>query len=107
MGNFNLRQWYKGGVAAGVALIVAAAAAGNSALMLFGVGTFVLSWGEWINHPFQSRLAYDDAGRHIGTFSGEPRRNKIVGLILAGIGGLVFLGGLAILVIAAVKQAYA
>jgi len=94
MGNFNIQQWYKGGCVMAVAIMGVGATAKNSHLLMLGIGLGLFCMGEWINHPFVSQPYVDGAGRLHGMAEGEVRRNKVLGLLLCLIGGVIFLAAL-------------
>lgn len=81
MSNFNIRAWYKGAVAAAVTLLGVSAVAKDPALLVFGLGLLLLGLGEWINHPFQSRIVPPMGyGIPATIASGEVRSTNIVGV---------------------------
>ena len=86
-------EWYKLCAASGVALAIAALAAGHAPLLIVAIGLVFTGLGEFINHPFQCRLEPNPFGFGVVTISGRARRNKPIGLaiVIAG-GAMVALG---------------
>lgn len=95
MGNFNIRAWYKGAVAAATALLGVGAVADEKGLLTFALGLLLFGLGEWINHPFQTKVVPPMPGFPHGAIGqGESRSPKFVGLIFDGVGLLLMCGGL-------------
>ena len=74
----------KGSVAAATALLGVAAVAKDRDLLVFAIGLLLIGLGEWINHPFQTRVFPG------GIASGEVRRPKVPGLALVAVGTVLF-----------------
>lgn len=84
-------EWYKAMMGAGVLITIAALAAKNNSVILAGFGFVLFGAGEFINHPFKTRLVDDDWGRRIE--SGRVSRPKRLGIVLDVAGaGLMALG---------------
>jgi hypothetical protein len=87
MSNFNVRAWYKGAVAASVGLMGVSALASKPELLAFGLGLLMLGLGEWINHPFQTRIIPPTYGMPTGGIaSGEVRSPRLVGVAFGAVG---------------------
>lgn len=90
MSNFNVQHWYKGAVAAAVALLGIGAVAKDATLIAIALGILFVGLGEWINHPFISRFIPSPGfGIPSGIASGEVRRPNVAGIVL-DILGLAF-----------------
>ena len=87
-------HWYKAVLAAGVALGIAAVAAGHTPLLIVALGLVFWGAGEFMNHPFRSGIVYNEYGGISGTVSGHPRRPKPLGIALDILGWALILWGL-------------
>lgn len=97
MSGFNLQHWYKGAVAASVAMIGLGAVADDPKIVAFAIGLLLIGLGEWINHPFGSAVVGSAFERYL--ISGETRNNKPLGVIIVLIGAALCLLALARLAI--------
>lgn len=79
-------EWYTLAGATGAILAGGAALTGNQEVLLLGSGLLLLGIGEFVNHPYQEIVRFDDYNRPIDKLSGRPRRNIALGLALGGIG---------------------
>ena len=94
MSNFDIQHWYKGAVAASVALLGIGGAARSKEILAFGLGLLLLGLGEWINHQLETYYVPPGGGMGPSLASGEVRRPRLFGLLLDGVGILLFLAGL-------------
>jgi hypothetical protein len=91
---FDLDRWWKVAIVVGLALVLAALAANNRAVVLVGLGIVACGFGEWINHRMQMEFI------HGGTLTSYHRANRPLGLVLDALGTAVAGAGIYLLVMA-------
>lgn len=104
LAGFKLEYWYHLFIALGAGAMVAALTVDvkgitNLQLLMIGGALLLVGTGEWINHPFQTRIVGPaDGFPGFGKVTGHPRNNNALGVIFVLLG--LCLGGLAIYSIA-------
>ncbi len=89
--------WYKAVLVVGIGFLVLSLTVEfqnveNGHVALTSLGASLIGLGEWINHPFQTKIVSpSEAYPGWGKLTGHPRRNTLLGNLFLLI-GLVALG---------------
>ena len=98
MSDFKLLdEWYKAVIAAGAVIAVPAITVGHRPALICAIGLLLFGVGEFINHPFRSRIIQDGWVR--GVASGRARDPKPFGVLLDVVGLALFAWGVVLLLI--------
>ena len=85
---FDIEHWWKLLAGSGAAIVVASIAVKFTPTIFVGLGALVVGIAEWINHPLQTRVG------HGYTLTSHNRKPFAAGLVLDGIGLVLFAIGL-------------
>jgi hypothetical protein len=96
---FDLSKWWRAVTAAGVGISLAAIAAKYPPAILIGLGLLSFGSGEWIQHPGVT-LPASSYGLPHGIVTTHERRLGPLGLMLDGLGAVLFVAGVVKLLLA-------
>ena len=83
----DFNRWWKVAIAVGVVIALASLPAKDHGIFLVGIGISACGFGEWMNHRMEMEIKF---GGKLTTFE---RKNRPMGLVLDGLGILLFAVG--------------